>query len=122
MKTAIYISGIAGTLFLVFRIVGIMMEFQLNNLFLIFGLVLLLLVFLPLLIREKYLHNKEIDKIIEAYKKTDRSADFEKADSKKMRWGVNNSPYRERKSGLTWGGGNVKGSSASRGTRRPFLK
>lgn len=122
MKTAIYLSGITGTLLLVFRIIGIMLEFQLNNVFLILGLALLLIVFLPLLIREKYLHNKEIDKIIDSYKKTDKTVGLEKRDSKTRGWGVNNSPYRERKSGLTWGGGNVKGSGASRGTRRPFLK
>ncbi|MDX2432546.1 MAG: hypothetical protein QNK35_16525 [Bacteroides sp.] len=29
--------------------------------------------------------------------------------------------HRERKSGLTWGGGNIKGSNASRGTKRKFL-
>ncbi len=28
---------------------------------------------------------------------------------------------RERKSGLTWGGGNIKASNATRGTRRKFL-
>ena len=29
--------------------------------------------------------------------------------------------HRERKSGLTWGGGNIKASEAKRGTRRKFL-
>lgn len=29
--------------------------------------------------------------------------------------------HRERKSGLTWGGGNIKGSNATRGTKRKFL-
>jgi len=28
---------------------------------------------------------------------------------------------REKKSGLTWGGGNIKASEATRGTRRKFL-
>jgi hypothetical protein len=28
---------------------------------------------------------------------------------------------KERKSGLTWGGGNIKASEATRGTRRKFL-
>lgn len=28
---------------------------------------------------------------------------------------------RERKSGLTWGGGNIKASEATRGTKRKFL-
>jgi hypothetical protein len=29
--------------------------------------------------------------------------------------------HRERKSGLTWGGGNIKASNAKRGTKRKFL-
>ncbi len=29
--------------------------------------------------------------------------------------------FRERKSGLTWGGGNIKASEAKRGTKRKFL-
>lgn len=29
---------------------------------------------------------------------------------------------KERKSGLTWGGGNIKASEASRGTKRKFLR
>lgn len=29
--------------------------------------------------------------------------------------------HRERKSGLTWGGGNIRASEAKRGTRRKFL-
>ncbi len=29
--------------------------------------------------------------------------------------------HRDRKSGLTWGGGNIKGSNATRGTKRKFL-
>ncbi len=123
MKTAIYLSGITGTLLLVFRIIGIMLDFPLNNVFLILGLVLLLIVFLPLLVIDRYLHNKEIDKIIDSYKETDKKVVSEKkGDSKAKGWVVNNSPYRERKSGLSWGGGNIKGSVASRGTRRPFLK
>jgi large-conductance mechanosensitive channel len=28
---------------------------------------------------------------------------------------------KEKKSGLTWGGGNIKGSEATRGTKRKFL-
>ena len=30
--------------------------------------------------------------------------------------------HRERKSGLTWGGGNIKASEAKRGSRRRFLR
>jgi hypothetical protein len=123
MKTAIYISGIAGMLLILLRIIGMIMEFPLNNLFLILGLTLLVIVFLPLAIIERYRHNKMIDKIINSYKETGKeTAPIEKGDLEAKGWGMNNSPFRERKSGLTWGGGNIKGANAKRGTRRNFLK
>jgi hypothetical protein len=49
---------------------------------------------------------------------------------KKTRKGIKEDPakksnidfgHRERKSGLTWGGGNIKASNAKRGTKRKFL-
>lgn len=123
MKTAIYLSGITGTLLLVLGIIGIMLEFLLNNVLLILGLVLLFIIFLPLIIIERYLSDKKIDKIVDAHKETDRkTAHSEKGDSETKGWGMSNSPFRERKSGLIWGGGNIKGASASRGTRKSFLK
>ncbi len=106
-----------------FRIIGIMLEFPLNNLLLILGLVLLLIFFLPLLIIERYLYNKKINRIIDSYKEAGKeTVPFEKGDSKTKGWGMNNSPFRERKSGLTWGGGNIKGANATRETKRGFLK
>ena len=123
MRTAIYISGITGMLLLVTRIIGIVYDFPLNKVFFILGLVLLLLIFLPLIIIDKYRQNKKIDNIIDSYKGTDeRTIHIEKEDSKSKGWGVNKSPFRERKSGLTWGGGNVHGANASREKRRSFLK
>ena len=123
MKAATYISGIAGTFFILLRIIGVIMEFPLNNIFLTLGLALLVIVFLPLAIIERYRHNKKIDKIINSYKEAGKAAvPLEKGDLEAKGWGMNNSPFRERKSGLTWGGGNIKGANATRGTRRNFLK
>lgn len=123
MKIAIYLSGIAGSLLVLTRIIGIIMEFPLNKLFLILGLILLALVYLPLVIIDKYLHNKKIDRIIDSYKRQDNNTiQKEKGDSKNKGWGMNNSPFRERKSGVTWGGGNIHGANASRGKRKSFLK
>lgn len=123
MKIAIYLSGIAGSLLVLARIIGIIMEFPLNKLFLILGLILLALVYFPLVIIDKYLHNKKIDRIIDSYKGQDNNTiQKEKGDSKNKGWGMNNSPFRERKSGVTWGGGNIHGANASRGKRKSFLK
>ena len=123
MKIAIYLSGIAGSLLILTRIIGIIMEFPLNKLFLILGLILLALVYLPLVIIDKYLHNKKIDRIIDSYKgKGKKTIHIEKNDSKYKRKGMNIPQFKERKSGLTWGGGNIHGANASRGTRKSFLK
>jgi len=123
MKIAIYLSGIAGSILLLIRIIGIMMEYPLNRVFLILGLILLVLVYLPLIIIDKYLHNKKIDKIIDSYKGAENNlVKFEKGEPKTKGWGMNNSPFRTRRSGLAWGGGNIKGANASRGARKSFLK
>jgi hypothetical protein len=123
MKTTIYISGIAGTMLLLFRIIGIVMEYPFNIVLLILGLFILFCVFLPLSIAERHRHNKKIDQIIDSYKKAGKEAvPLEKGSLETKGWGMNNSPFRERKSGLTWGGGNIKGANAKRETRRNFLK
>lgn len=88
----------------------------------ILGLILILLVYLPLIIIDKYLYSKRIDRIIESYKGKDMKAiKKEKVDSKTKGWGMNNSPFKERKSGLTWGGGNIHGANATRGRRRSMF-
>ncbi len=123
MRIIIYISGISGTLLLVLRTIGIVLEFPLNKVFLISGLVILLLIFLPLVIIDNHLQNKKIDNIIDSYKGTDKKAiHLKKGESKTNGWEMNNSPFRERKSGLIWGGGNIHGANAARGTRKSFLK
>lgn len=123
MKTAIYLSGISGTILLLISMVGIMLKFPYNTVFLILGLVLLVFIFLPLMLMDKYRQNKKIDDIIDSYKGKDKKIiHLEKGETKTKGWGMNNSPFRERKSGLTWGGGNIKGANSSRGTRKSFLK
>ena len=123
MKKIIYLSGSAGGLLLLFRLLGVFLEFPLSSLLLYSGLVLLVLVYLPLTIAEKHRQNKKIDEIIKSYKgKKKEKTDLKRGDSKTKGWDMNNSPFRERRSGLTWGGGNIKGANASRGNRRSFLK
>lgn len=123
MKIAIFISGIAGALLIVLRIIGIMAEFALNNLFFYSGAILLLAVFLPLTIIEKYFHNKKLNKIIQENKGGRHNKDDINIDSPETKgWDMNNSPFRDRKSGLTWGGGNIKAANATRGKRKRFLR
>ena len=75
------------------------------------------------MIIEKREYNKRIDGIISSYKgKQKKKITDKKSDSKIKGWGMNDSPFRKRKSGLVWGGGNIKGANASRGKKRSFLK
>ncbi len=84
---------------------------------------MLILVFTPLLLIDRYKHNKKLDRIIESYKeKSSKNSQLSANKSKFKGWDMNNSPYRQRKSGLTWGGGNIKAANATRGERKSFLK
>lgn len=99
------------------------MEFKLNKFVLITAFVIIGLMIILFLI-DRYLYNKKVKRIINSYrgkKKKEITIEKEKKPTTKG-WGMNDSPFRERKSGLTWGGGNIKGASAKRGTRRSFLK
>ena len=123
MKTIILISGITGTLLLMVRMLGIFMEFRGDDVVLVSGLVLLGLVCLPMFLIDKRRHDREIDSIIKSYEGREKEEqETQKAGQSPKGWGINDSPFRERKSGLTWGGGNIKAAEATRGTRRKFLK
>lgn len=84
----------------------------------IIGVLILLFLF------ERYVYNKKINKIIKSYKDSKKKEGIKPKEKKPTTkgWGMNDSPFRERKSGLTWGGGNIKGASAKRGKRKTFLK
>ena len=123
MKIIMYISGITGILLLALKLLGTVMDFQENELMLIGGLILVGAVFFPLLLIDRHRHNKKIDNIIKSYEGREQEVkEITKSGKGSKGWGMNNSPFRERRSGLSWGGGNVKGAEATRGTRRSFLK
>ncbi|WP_462280168.1 hypothetical protein [Salinivirga cyanobacteriivorans] len=123
MKTVIYISGIIGGLSIVLSIVGLFMEFPFNNLLLIVGLLLVFAVSIPLGRFERQRYKKRIDHIKQQkYTGTESGKTDTETEGRAKGWDMNTSPFRKRKSGLTWGGGNVKGANASRGKRRSFLR
>ena len=98
------------------------MEFKLNKYVLIPVLIIIGLM-IVLFFVDKYLYNKKIKKIIKGYKgpKKEENVSIQKKKPTTKGWGMNDSPFRKRKSGLTWSGGNIKGASAKRGTRKSFL-
>ncbi|PLX24170.1 MAG: hypothetical protein C0597_00135 [Marinilabiliales bacterium] len=118
MRSTIYISGILGGLLIMIGLIGAITDFNNNALFLITGLALTLLIFIPLLVIDKYKHNKKIKSIIKSYAdKPSKPNSISSGKSETKGWSMNNSPYRKRKSGLNWSGGSVHGANASRGTR-----
>ena len=125
MKLLMYISGIAGIMLLVAGFAGFFAMYSYYQIFLFSGILLVLLICLPLFLWDRYRYRKNIDRIIESYKNGEKQGEITQQKEEKPAktgWSMNNSPFRERKSGLTWGGGNVKGAGASRGTRKSFLK
>lgn len=121
-KKIIYISGIGGALLLIIRLLGIFIALPFRDIILIAGLILLFVVCFPLLLLEK---NKPYQSEQEGIKLTPASDEKQNTKGKKnpsKGWGMNDSPYRTRRSGLTWGGGNITAANAKRESRRRFLK
>ncbi|MGC9343192.1 MAG: hypothetical protein ACP5E3_10855 [Bacteroidales bacterium] len=122
MKTLIYISGISGIVLIVLRIIGIYSPVFESNVILYTGLALLVFIFIPLLIFENHKQKKKIDEIINNHKPKVNQGELSKNKIKTGKgWSMNNSPFRERRSGLNWGGGNIHAAGAKRGSRRSFL-
>ena len=147
MKKIIYISGVVGGILLILRIVGIFVEFSFNRQMLLTGL-LLTVISITFSLIYKDLQNRKIRKILRKYRdggspdslirKPDRSEGYEGEkmeqgngdnvnDEKKTKSGEKGlepgkNSLRERKTGLVWGGGNIKGANATRGTKRGFIK
>ncbi len=123
MRAVIYISGIAGGMLLIIRITGIFQEFPHNDLILVFALILLGLIFLPLVLIDRIHQNRKVDRIIEFHKgKKDNAPLMSEKKTGRKGWSMNDSPFRERKSGLSWGRGNIKAADEERKSRRSFLK
>lgn len=99
-----------------------------NERAILIGILLFVLVVLPILLVRDHRHKKKVKRIIQSYReakdesKPEGEAGKAASPSGASGWGMNNSPFRQRKSGLTWGGGNIKASEAKRGTRKKFLK
>lgn len=123
MKNIIVISGVLGGLLLLFRLIGIISEFVYNDLLLVSGLFLVVVVFIPLSIVDRVRQNRKINDIIDSYKGSGKNKEkLAVGDKVTKGWGMNNSPFRDRKSSASWGGGNIKGASVTRSSRKSFLK
>lgn len=123
MKVSLYFSIILGISFLTLRFIGLFLDLTYNNELLILGLALLLGVSLPLYLIDRRRYRQKIKKIIENsklnYPEKNTSGKRKKSDDRTVR---EYPSFRNQKQGLKWGGGNIHGSTASRGSKRGFLK
>ena len=126
MRLLLYSSIILGITFLTLRFIGLFLDLTHNDLFLALGLGLLI-VALPLYLIMKKQYQKKVENILKDYggdKKRDSSSAAEKSTSKEndKKKDVDYPSFRSQKQGLKWGGGNIHGSTATRGSKRSFLK
>jgi len=122
MKALKYISGFSGAILLIYWLLGILFDFRVSFYFFVAGLVLFGLVFLPLAILDKNRRENRWDTIRDEEENAEISETKKNKNHKRKGYGISDSPYRERNSGLRWEGGSVYGANAKRGSRRSFLR
>jgi hypothetical protein len=73
---------------------------------------------------ERLRQKKKIDEIIHRNKKSTKDKIEHSSDvgQKVKGWSMNNSPFRERKSGTSWSGGNIHGSLPKREGRKGLFR
>ncbi|MBE0650026.1 MAG: hypothetical protein IH595_04205 [Bacteroidales bacterium] len=121
-KIVFYISGGAGLVLLIVRFLGIFLKFPNNDLILLSALALLGIVCLPSYFISRFRNEGSLEEPLNPLDDGEERASEAREGTTKPEWEMNKSPFRNRKSGLTWGGGNVHGSNASRGERKGFME
>ncbi len=115
MKNSIYFTVVLGVIFLVIHFISLFFELGYNDLFLIIGLGILLVITLPLFYLDRYQYTKQKKFIY-------KSSLHQKGNLKVKKTETHKYPsFRKQKNGLTWGGGNIHASGAKRGSKRSFL-
>lgn len=123
MKNLFGLFGLVGIVIGVLILLGIYTNYSNLTIYILSGLLLMGLIYSILTFIQNYQRNKKIKKIIESpKKKVISTSDKNKTPSKRTSSGLTNMSFRERKSGLTWGGGNIHGALAKRGNKKSFLK
>ena len=108
-----------GLAFLAIRFIGLFIELNNSNLFLFIGSGILLLVTWPLYLIQQSNYKKKKASILKKYRIKHQTKNM--AGTKKKH-NPDYPSFRKQKRGLTWGGGNIHGSTAKRGSKRGFLK
>jgi hypothetical protein len=123
-RLIIYLSGFTGFLLLALYILGLFADRSYDIPVLITALVLILFICLPMIFIERYRQNRKLEEIMRKHKKPeqDEIVHSNQTGKKVKRWSMNNSPFRDRRSGATWGGGNIHGSIPKRGGRKGLFR
>jgi hypothetical protein len=123
-RSIIYVSGFTGFLLLTVYFIGLTADKSYNQIILISGLILVLLICIPTIYVERLRQNRKIDEIIHGNKKSRKIKIWHSSESGKnvKGWSMNNSPFRERNSGTSWGGGNIHGSLPKRQSRKGLFR
>ncbi|MCF8346189.1 MAG: hypothetical protein K9G38_03185 [Bacteroidales bacterium] len=123
MKTTIYITGLMSAYMLIGWITAYSIGRPNHLLFLVAGSIIFFLLYLPLVITKRKRHKEKMEQIIHDYKEKrpdDSESEISRTETTKTTkgWSMNNSPFRKRRSGVEWSGGNIHAANAKRGTRR----
>ncbi len=118
MKSIIYITGLLSAFFFLGWIISYAMGFPAHYIMVISGAVCFFIFFLPLVYFKRREHRRRMKKIIEEYRKNGKKPSAKSGSSSWKGWDLNTSPFRDRKSGVSWGGGNIHAANAERNTRR----
>ena len=123
-RIIIFLSGFSGCLLLAFYILGLFADKSYDSVVLGIIVFLIFLICIPMIFFERYKQNRKIDEIIRAHKrvKKEKIGRSNETGRKVKGWSINNSPFRDRKSGTTWSGGNIHGSIPKRGGRKGLFR
>jgi len=121
MKNYIYISGVVSAFFFLGWIGAFLLGYPRHFYFLIAGISVFTLIFLPLLLKKRKTHRERMEEIINNYQSGEKKSPENTIQSNRPEgWNMNTSPFRSRKTGVSWGGGNIHAAEAKRGRRRSF--
>jgi hypothetical protein len=128
MKYYTYISGFIAGFLLLGWLMALLLGMSNHLIMLLAGSIVLLLVYLPLVIAKRKIHRGRMKEIVRNYREVREAEDtnlqptsqeIQDPDGKSGKgWTMNDSPFRERRSGATWGGGNIHAANASRNSRK----
>ena len=123
-RLIIYLSGFSGSLLLFYYILGLPADKSYDAIVLIVALALIFFICLPMIFIERYRQNRKLEEIIRKHKKPEQDGigHSNQAGKKVKGWSMNDSPFRDRRSGATWSGGNIHGSIPKRGGRKGLFR